>query len=214
MRGSELRAALFEVAFAVACYKPFHRFNEQWQRGFAVSFDGNIRFVELQIIGVVALCEEIVSGNADPLVTGTIRTHAREIDDFDSEQNVRICRSHAAACLLERMPVREVHSSLAIDDSRLQRFRKLDEMLDGLGRARHTIHHDDRVLCRNEQLRDFVDSRRIGSRGYERPHFRNVQVGIARHFFFLQIDVENDRGRHHRRGHRDLVCAHHRLGKV
>ena len=214
MSCSQFCSTLFEQTLAVRRDQPFDCIDKQRQRGLAVGLDSNIGFGKLQIIGVVGLCKKVVRGNADAFRTGSLRSYARKIDDFDTKHDIRIGYTHPAACLLERMAVREVHPSLAIHDGSLKGFRELDHMFDRFRRAGDTVDDNHRMFGCDQEFGYFCNRCRIGRGRNKRAQFWNVQIRIRRHFVLLQFDVEDQSHGHHWRSHCDLICAHHRLGEV
>ena len=143
-----------------------------------------------------------------------MRPHAGKIDDFDTQHDIRVGYSHTAPRLLEWMTIGEVHPPLAIDDSSLKGFRQIDQMSDRFRCPCDTIDHDHRMLGCDQEFGDFSNGCRIRRGRNKRAQFWNMQIRIRRHFILLQFDVEDQSHGHHRRSHCDLICAHHRFGKV
>ena len=100
-------------------------------------------------------------------------------------------------------------------DARLKRFGQLDDQVHAL-LATHRIRsgEDHRILRVDQQLCDFFNSARFGSRGRSQSEFRNVQFRTILSFRFLQVTVGDNQCRTVRDGHPDLVCADRGLAEV
>ena len=120
----------------------------------------------------------------------------------------------AAEALIERMPRREIHAAGIVDDAALQRFGKRDEVRHAGRRARHAIADDDRVLRLDQHFGGFRDRAGIALRRDHRREFRNAQAFRIGDRIFLQLGIERDEDRPHRRRGRDLVGAHRGLGEM
>ena len=79
---------------------------------------------------------------------------APEVRELESEDDVRFgdCRASPVR-MIQRMLRREIHASALIDNGRLQRLRKLDQVFDACLGPCCTIGDDHRIFCRNQIAR-------------------------------------------------------------
>ena len=129
--------------------------------------------------------------------------------DFQIENHVRLTPMHVTG---KRMARREVHAVSSAVDRRLERFRKLDEQLDAVGRSRSAPGVDLRILRRHQQARHFLDRARFASRKRRHRESRNAQV--LRERPLLHVVVDDQHHRRHRRRHREFVGSNGGLGEV
>ena len=143
-----------------------------------------------------------------------MRDRAPEVVHLDRQDDVRLADQAPAEALIERMPRREIHAPGIVDDAALQRFGKIDEVRHSRRRARHAIADDERVLRLDQHLRRFGEGAGFALRRNDRLELRDAQALRIRDRIFLQLGVEREEDRPHRRRRRDLVGAHRRLGEM
>ena len=112
----------------------------------------------------------------------------------------------------ERMARREIHAVAATVDRRLQQLRQLDEQRDAVRRSRHAARIDARVLGRDQQPGGFAHRTLFSRRRRRHGQPRNLRHGL-RQRAQLELVIQHDQHRLHRRGHRDLVGADRRFGE-
>ena len=112
------------------------------------------------------------------------------------------------------MARREVHAPDIVDHAALQRFGQLDEVRHARRRARHAIADDDGVLRLDQHLRRRRDGAGIALRRHDRRELGDMQALAVGNRVLLQLGVEREKYRPHRRRRRDLVGAHRRLGEM
>ena len=112
----------------------------------------------------------------------------------------------------ERMTRREIHAVAATVDRRLQQLRQLDEQRDPVRRPRHAARNDARVLGRDQQARRFAHGTLFSRRRRRHGQPRNLRHGL-RQRAQLQLVIQHDQHRLHRRRHRNLVGADRRFGE-
>jgi hypothetical protein len=209
----DLGAALLQGAFAVRRQLSLHLVDEQRQRRLRVGRHGDVRLRQVLEVLKVALDEEIERRNVDRLrlfvaLRGDEARTAASLN-FEVQDHVGHCRSAVAR---ERMPRREVHAIAAAVDRRLQELGELDEPGDALRSPRHAAGIDARILRADEQARRLAHGVRIADR--KRRHRQPRDAHRRRgHRPFLHVVIEDNQDRLHRRRHRDLIGAHHRLGE-
>ena len=112
------------------------------------------------------------------------------------------------------MARREVHAAAFVDDRALKRFGQLDQARHCSGRARHPVREDHRGLRIGQQARRLGDGAGIADRGHDAREFRDAQPAPILDGVLLQLAVQRQQHRPHRRSHRDLAGAHRGLGKM
>ncbi len=108
----------------------------------------------------------------------------------------------------------KIHPPGIVDHRALQRFGKLGEPRHAGRRAGEPITEKNRVLGRHQHSRQLLDRAGIGLRRDHPGDFGNAQRFGVTNWIFLQLGVERDEHRPHRRRRCDLVGAHHRLGEM
>ena len=221
-------AARLEGGLARGIDELAHGLGERRQRGLAVAGDGEVDVGEAAEVLVVGLEVHVAHAERDDL-GGRLVEHARAAHDavaerrqrapvivhLDGEDDVRLPDHRAAAeGLVERMAGREVLPPGLIDHRALQRLGERDEALHAGRRARHAIDHDERGFRRDQQLRRFRDGAGVRLRRHHLGELRNVERLRLVDRVLLQLRIEREQHRAHRRRGRDLVGTHRRLGEM
>ncbi len=82
------------------------------------------------------------------------------------------------------------------------------------GRAREAVADDHRVLGRHQHPCCLRDGARVCHWRHHPGELRDAQALRVGDRVFLELGVEREQDRRHRRRHRDLVGAHRRLGEM
>ena len=116
--------------------------------------------------------------------------------------------------MVQRMARGEVHSPGVVHYGALQRLRELDQTSHACWRAGEAIA-DDHWTLRGDQHLCCVGKRAcISYRRHDPGELRYAQSLRIGDGIFLQLRVEREQHRAHRRRRRDLVGAHRRLGEM
>src|SRR5262249_28086456 len=153
---------------------------------------------ELEVVAVITLGEEIVCGDADPFRTLSLRPDSCEVDDLDTQNDVGIVHTHAAARLFKGMAIGEVHPALPIDHGALKGFGQFDQVCDCIGCAGNAIDDDYRMLRVDEHFCNLGNGCRICCWRHEFAQLWDAQVRVFFDFLFLKVHIEHNRYRHHR----------------
>ena len=112
------------------------------------------------------------------------------------------------------MPCGKVHPSVLIDDRRLERFGKLDKMIDAGLRPGSTIHNDHWIVGLHQESSCLGDCARIALRRRRQRQLRYARIGPFADRVFLEFAIYHQQHRPHEASHRDLIGAHGGLGEV
>src|SRR4029453_5350981 len=95
--------------------------------------------------GAVQLIAEAVEG-------------AEEVGGLEREDHVRICDCRFTPHrVVQRVLGRKIHAAVLTDDGRLQQLRKLDQVLQPCGSARHLVGNEHGIIGSDDNARHFRD---------------------------------------------------------
>ncbi len=223
----KLLAARLVGRFAAVVEEPLHRFGERRQRRLAVAGDGEVEILVAREVLIVGLEVEIAGPERDDLGTllgrrprgahdavGEGIRRGPDIVRLEAENNVGLSERRPAGALVERMARREVHAAAIVEHRALQGLGQLHQPRHAGGRARQPVADQHRAFGRDQHFRQFGDRARIRLRRHHLGELGNAQALRVGDRVLLQLGIEREENRRHRRRGRDLVGAHGRFREM
>ena len=137
-----------------------------------------------------------------------------QVADIERDHEIGVLE-RLAARQVERMPVRDVHAAVEVDDRGADLLREADELRDGVGMPPGEFGDDDRPLRARDELRDLRERRWIG---LHRRRARSADHVVDRdrviQWVLLQPRVVAEVHRPSRLRRGDAIRARERSGKV